>query len=205
MNVAPDAVAVGLALHSLVGPDVSVACLPISAAHVGRLTTAEAAIVAAAVFKRRAEFATGRAALRQVIGADVEVLRRGNGAPDLPLGRVASLAHDHELAVAVSASERIHRSIGVDIEPERTLSAGEAIIIVRPDDQVDDALTAFVAKEAVYKAWSSSGGDLLDHHDVRVSVVDGRIRATIRGATTIDGRVTRSAGRLLAFAFIPAT
>lgn len=43
-----------------------------------------------------------------------------------------------------------------------------ADIVVRADDRVVGPLVAFVLKEAAYKAWSTLGGRMLEHHEVRL-------------------------------------
>lgn len=176
----------------------------IDPATIERLTAGELAVVARAVPARRAEFATGRAVLRSVLGRDVEILRRPNGAPDLPADRAGSLAHDRGVVVAVVAPVAEVAAIGIDVEPDGPLESGVAELVVRPDDVVPDPLTAFVAKEATYKAWSWLGGGMLEHHDVRVEVHGVRFTADVRGEATIGGRVDRGAGRVVAVAVSPA-
>jgi 4'-phosphopantetheinyl transferase EntD len=41
-------------------------------------------------------------------------------------------------------------------------------MICRPEERHLDAHLVFVLKEAAYKAWSSLGGRMLDHHEVSV-------------------------------------
>ncbi len=178
---------------------------PIDEAHMTSLTAAEAATVDRAVPRRQAEFATGRCLLRTLIGGDVEILRAPSGAPVLPAGSVGSLAHDHELVIAAVAPSDAVQAIGIDVEPVQELEARVAELVVRSDDIVPDALTAFVAKEAAYKAWSVLGGEMLEHHDVKVVVEGGRYRADLRGALVVDGALGRAAGRVVAIVVIPAT
>lgn len=195
----------GDVLRSLASERCSGGWRPIDVGDVATLTIAEAAIVGRAVLRRRAEFASGRALLRGLIGADIELLRASNGAPVLPAGFVGSLAHDREIVIGVVAPAATVRAVGIDVEPVQELDPGVAELVVRPDDVVPDPLTAFVAKEAAYKAWSCLGGEMLEHHDVRVVVDDDLYRAELRGEMVVRGELGRAAGRLLAAVIIPAT
>lgn len=154
------------ALDRLSPAGVSVDCWHISAQHAANLRPTELLDVESAVETRRAEFATGRALLRDLCDLDVAIPIGANGAPKLPPGVVGSLAHDRNVVVAAVARRPDIVAIGIDIEPPNQLDADEAAIIVGPNDIVADALTAFVQKEAVYKAWSSLGGRMLEHHEV---------------------------------------
>jgi len=192
-------------LDALAAERVRIGWRPIDGQYVPTLTAAEASIVARAVPRRQAEFATGRSLLRALIGGDVEILRATSGAPVLPTEFVGSIAHDRDLAIAALASSGALRAIGIDVEPIQELEARVAEFVVRPDDIVPDALTAFVAKEAAYKAWSVLGGEMLEHHDVNVIVKGERFRADLRGAMVVRGDLGRAAGRVVAIVVIPAT
>lgn len=192
-------------LGDLAADRVATGWLAIDTGHVPTLTAAETEIVTRAVPGRRAEFATGRALLRSLIGEDVEVLRSANGAPVLPDGVTGSLAHDRELAVAAVGSSSAIRAVGIDVEPIHRLSDPVAELVVRSDDVVPDAITAFVAKEAAYKTWSILGGGILEHHDVNVIVEGGCYSADLAGAMTVRGSIGRAADRVVALAIIPAT
>jgi 4'-phosphopantetheinyl transferase EntD len=61
-----------------------------------------------------------------------------------------------------------HRALGVDIEPVTVFDEASAEIIRRPEERHLDAHLVFVLKEAAYKAWSSLGGRMLEHHEVSV-------------------------------------
>ncbi len=192
-------------LAALAGDGVRIAWRHIDARDISALTAPEAALVARAVPRRRAEFATGRLLLRTLLDDDVEILRAPSGAPLLPSGVVGSLAHDRELAIAALAPSSTVRSIGIDVEPVQDLEARVAELVVRTDDVVPDPVTAFVAKEAAYKAWSVLGGELLEHHDVNVIVEGDRYRADLRDALLVRGDLGRAAGRVVAIVVIPAT
>lgn len=195
------------ALHALlvavVPSFVRVGWRPIDLADEELLWPAEAALVSNAVPKRRAEFATGRALLRSLLGIGDEILRAANGSPLVPESHVVSLAHDDAVVVAAVAEATQCAAIGIDVEPERTLDAGVEQLVVRPDDDVPDVLTAFVAKESTYKAWSMMGGRMLEHHDVRLQVATGRFEALIGRDQTLSGRVASGAGRVVGAVVVP--
>ena len=128
----------------------------------------ELAAIASAAPRRRREFATGRALLRELLGWDVAIPARGDRRPAVPDGWVASLAHDVHTVVAALAPASLAVALGIDIEPIAVLDPDVAQLVVRPDDRVADPLVGFVLKEAAYKAWSTTGGRMLEHHDVRL-------------------------------------
>ena len=192
-------------LRRLAADRVDIGWLPVDIAHAATLTTAEAEFVERAVSVRRAEFSTGRALLRGLVGRDVEILRSERGAPVLPDGVVGSLAHDRGLAVAALGRASEIRAVGVDVEPLRELDPPVAEMVVRPDDVVPDAITAFVAKEAAYKAWSVLGGEMLEHHDVRVVADAAGYTAELDGTMTVRGEIGRAADRVVALVVMPAT
>lgn len=194
-----------LMLRRLADGRVEIGWLPVDIEHVGTITSAESTIVGRAVPVRRAEFSTGRMLLRRLIGRDVEILRSENGAPALPDDVVGSLAHDRGLAVAAVGTAHAVRAVGVDVEPIQELDPAVAEMVVRLDDVVPDPITAFVAKEAAYKAWSVLGGEMLDHHDVRVVADGGGYTAELDGTMTVRGEIGRAAGRVVALVVIPAT
>lgn len=143
-----------------------------------------------AVSKRRSEFASGRALLRQLVDRDLAIPVGANGAPILPDGFAGSLAHDESFAVAAVSCDRRLAAIGVDVEPVGEVDTGFSELVLRFDDDTSDPLLAFVLKEAVYKAWSRPGRPLLEHHDVRLAFVGSkRFTATIEPAGELfEGR-----------------
>ena len=54
-----------------------------------------------------------------------------------------------------------------------------ARIILREDEVGLDPHLAFNLKEATYKAWSTLGGPLIDHHDVRIAAETETFRAHV--------------------------
>lgn len=190
-------------LAKLVGDRGRFAWQPIDDGLITKLTTAESLAVARSVPKRRAEFATGRALLRRLLDSDAEILRTATGAPDLPGDMVGSLTHDDGIALAVVAPSQSMRAVGVDVEIAHELPDGVVDIVVRHDDITPDPISAFVAKEAAYKAWSVLGGEMLEHHDVQIVIDGDSYRAELRGELSVDGRLGRAAGRVVACVFIP--
>jgi len=181
-------------LRSLAPAWVRTGARAIDARDLDGLWPGEHAAIAGAVSRRQAEFATGRALLRHLIGDNVEIRVGRDRRPRFPVGVTGTLAHDHEVAVAATATRSSCRALGVDVEPATVFTPEDAQLILRPDERHLDAHLVFVLKEAVYKAWSSLGGGMLDHHEVAVDVDDSG-----RDFTAIVGSIpTRFAGRYLA-------
>lgn len=164
----------------------------------------EADAVARAVPKRRREFATGRVLLRQLLGSDVAIDVLADRRPALPIGTVGSLAHTDTIAVAAVTDAETASALGIDVEPATHLDAAMARIILRADEHGTDAHLAFTVKEAVYKAWSSLGGRMLDHHDVRTVIhPDGAFVARADGTADFSGRWSRAAEHWIALVVVP--
>jgi enterobactin synthetase component D len=189
------AISIAQSLRALAPTGVRTACRAIDPIDWFALHEAERRLVARAVAKRRHEFATGRAVLHDVLGTDEPILADARRAPVWPFGYCGSLAHDDRYAVAAVSSDPAVRAVGIDIEPATTLTAELARVILRADEGETDAHLAFAAKEAVYKAWSSLGGGMLEHHDVRLWLRDGHVAATVDGSTqTFHGRYATASG-----------
>jgi 4'-phosphopantetheinyl transferase EntD len=198
---AADAVAaIDTALRALAPAHVQVGARAIDAADEARLHPDEAAIVAGAVAKRRREFASGRALLRSLLGSDGPVTVLATRAPAVPAGVVASLAHDDELAVAAVSTDARVVALGVDVEPEGAVDGEVADVVLRPEERDLDPTWVFVVKEAVYKAWSTTGGRILGHDDVRVTPgADGAFTAMVLDAhREFTGSSARVGGRVVA-------
>lgn len=215
------------ALRQMGGDRVVTGVGAVDVRHLDRITDEEAALVTGAAPRRRVEFASGRVLLHDLAGEPAPILRSASGRPLLPSGRACSLAHDADVVVAAVAGPTVE-AVGIDIEPEFELDRDEIDVVVRPDEDRRRATDLFVMKEAVYKAWSATGGELIGHHDVRVDIHDHRFRATItafpdrtvrarslgrpgsatapdpmgtrrlRGLTAFDGTYRRTDGRCLA-------
>ena len=191
-------------VSSLVTPPLVGGVRRIDPSDIRDLTEAEAELVGHAVASRQAEFASGRVLLRSLLGRHVEVLSRSNGAPLLPDGMVGSLAHDHRFVVALMGPATTVRSVGIDIEPLQALDDQVARLVVRSDDDVPDPLTAFIAKEAAYKAWSWLCGVMVEHHDVRVVADETRFVAIVRDELIVAGHIGRTDQHLVSVVVIPA-
>jgi 4'-phosphopantetheinyl transferase EntD len=163
----------------------------------------ERAHVAHAVDKRQREYASGRALLRSLIGRPVSIPSQPDRTASFPAGVRGSLAHDNELVVAAISDDPSVIAVGIDVEPLTTLSDEIARQILRSDEADLDALQAFTLKEAAYKAWSVLGGQMLDHHDVRLTVDDLRFTAEVVGTgVMLHGRWAIAASRVLALVVV---
>jgi 4'-phosphopantetheinyl transferase EntD len=117
---------------------------------------------------RRATWIGGRAALRAALEqlgiAAGPVLATPRGAPALPAGVVASISHKRTIAVALAARVTTgDETLGIDIELDRaprqdisrrvlTPAEREALAALDPALRARAVLSAFSAKEAIYKA-----------------------------------------------------
>ncbi|MEO5899478.1 MAG: 4-phosphopantetheinyl transferase [Ilumatobacteraceae bacterium] len=201
-----EAGALHAALRRIAPPAVIVGVRRIHARDLDGMLPDEAAAVAAAVPKRRREFASGRALLRELIGDDGAIRALASRAPSLPAGVRGSLAHDDTWAVAVITREPLIAALGVDVEPVGLLAEDVAALILRPEESGLDAHLAFTLKEAAYKAWSGLGGRMLDHHDVVVTLDGHRFEARIvTDDVLVGGTWTTACGRWLAIVAVSAT
>lgn len=194
-------------LRSLAGRWARVGVRAIRAEDEHGLHTDEREIIASAGDQRRAEFATGRALLRSLLGTDDQIGQLANRAPRLPDAWVGSLAHDRSFAIAMIAPAIELRAVGVDLEPVGAVDELTGRQVLRDDDEMPDATAAFVAKEAAYKAWSSLGAPILEHHDVHVRMTDSsEFEATVvaGGLPRLSGRVGRAADRVVAVVTVEA-
>ena len=199
------------ALARMSPPGVLTGARLISALDGDLLGDAERSLVVNAVATRQREFATGRALLRDLIGTSESIMIGPSGAPVWPQGVTGSLAHDRSVAVAAVGRLSTIAAIGIDVEPIDELPADMARVILRHDEQDIDAHLAFTLKEAAYKAWSSLGGRMLEHHDVRLHLaghepddsVGRRFAATIvTDGRTLEGRWTSVDGWLIAIVVV---
>jgi len=204
------------ALRALARGRVTVGARAIDEHDVGALFPEELAHVARAVPKRRNEFATGRVLLRSLLGHHVAIGVAEDRSPLLPPGVVGSLAHDSTYAVGAIATDPAIRAVGIDIEPDGPLGDDIARAVLLPEERHLDAHLVFTLKEAAYKAWSALGGEILDHHDVRVTLgtadrsssgpahVPAEFHAEVlRTGLRLDGSVVGATGRHLALVVVP--
>jgi len=185
-----------------------VSALAIDPIHTASLRAEELALVATARDQRRAEFATGRALLRQLLETAAPVGRAANGAPLWPEGVVGSLAHDRAHAVAAIGPADRYRAIGIDIEPygEAHGEADDELreSVLRADDPDIDPIAAFVMKEAAYKAWSNLGGDIIGPLEIRLRINGDNFAAEMpTPRMTVHGTLSDTGSAWLAIATIP--
>jgi 4'-phosphopantetheinyl transferase EntD len=163
----------------------------------------ERELIKHAVPKRQHEFATGRALLRQLLGASTPVMADDRRAPRWPAGFRGSLAHDDRCAVAAITQDLLIRAVGIDVEPTVRLADDMAALILRPEEQPLDAHLVFCLKEAAYKAWSAMGGRFLDHQEVLVSVRGSRFDAlVVDDDVVLEGRFTVVGDRTVALVVV---
>lgn len=156
------------------------------------LVANERLAVASAIGRRQQEFAAGRMAARAAmlrLGRKPEpVPMKSDRSPNWPSGLVGSISHSQTTCVAVVALDCSWQSVGVDVEPDLSLSADLWDSILTPEEmrrvrQIPNefqgrwAMRVFCAKEAYYKWVYSRVRTVLDFHDV---VID--IDATMEGS-----------------------
>lgn len=192
------------ALAALAAPGVVTGARLIVAVDLDGLHDVERAKVANAVLRRQHEFASGRALLRELLGTDDTIPVGPSRAPHLPHGVTGSLAHDREVVVAAVTRDPAITAIGIDVEPAEPLSSDMARVILRVDEAGLDAHLAFTLKEAAYKAWSTGGGRMLDHHDVRLHLKGDCFTATVLpDGRELRGRFATVADRHVALVLVP--
>lgn len=191
------------ALAEMAGPGVVTGVRLITPEDMDTLLAEERDAVAKAVPRRQREFASGRALLHELLGTTDAVLVGPTRAPLLPPNVVGSLAHDRTVVVAAVSRDPEVAAVGIDIEPAEPLGGDVSRVILRDDEVGLDAHLAFTLKEAAYKAWSTSGGRLLDHHEVRLAIHGSRFSATvIPGGRRFHGRFATVAGRHVALVIV---
>lgn len=192
------------ALRRVAPSSVHVGARMIRSEDLQQLTQEEWTYVRRAVPRRQYEFASGRALLRELLAEPVSMPASATRAPVLPPGVRASLAHDHVVAVAAMTTDETIVALGVDVEPATPLSPDVARLVLRADEPDLDPHRAFTMKEAAYKAWSTLGGRLLDHHDVRLQIDGEEFRAeVIDDGAGFEGRSVLAADRWLTLVVVP--
>jgi 4'-phosphopantetheinyl transferase EntD len=209
----------GDALRLLARGRVTVGARAVDEGDIDALFPEELAHIARAVPKRRREFASGRVLLRSLLGErgrDVAIGVAADRSPLLPPGIAGSLAHDSAFAVAAVSADPLVRAIGIDVEPVGPVGDDIARAVLRPEEADLDAHLVFTLKEAAYKAWSRLGGDMLDHHDVSVTIdapagsielasgAVGYRAEVLRTGTRLAGAFARAGGRHLALVVVAA-
>ncbi|MFI5491563.1 4'-phosphopantetheinyl transferase [Actinoplanes sp. NPDC051859] len=146
------------------------------------LHSAEAALVAAAVPKRRNEFAAARhcarIALAELGVPAGPILRGERGAPIWPAGIVGSLTHCAGYRAAAVARDTDVAGIGIDAEVHGPLPSGVLDLVSLPPER--DHLAdlppeiwwerlLFSAKESVYKVWFPRTGEWLGFEEAALT------------------------------------
>ena len=168
------------------------------------LFEAEAAVVAAALAKRRREFALGRMHARRALGRlgceGAAIGVREDRAPIWPAGVVGSITHTRGLVAATTAWEREIAGLGLDVEsrerPMREtldrfiLTAGERAALADALPQhFDPVRLVFSAKEAVHKCIAPMSGVTLGFHEVELDFDAANGRFTVRLVSNADPRL----------------
>ena len=136
------------------------------------------------------------------------IMKSAAGMPIWPPDIVGSIAHDSEIAMAAVAKERDFSSLGIDVEPARTLDPDllKMVATARELERIDDdpyrGRLLFSVKEAVYKAAYPLDRVFLDHHDVEVDLPRGT--AVVRNGRVVSFRYCLSS-HIAVLAFVPAS
>ncbi|WP_305782324.1 4'-phosphopantetheinyl transferase family protein [Symbioplanes lichenis] len=149
------------------------------------LLPGEAELVANAVPKRQAEFATvrhcARTALAELGVAPVPILRGERGAPIWPAGIVGSMTHCAGYRAAAVARSADLAGVGIDAEPAGPLPEGVLDLVSLPAERAHLAELAavrpdvwwerllFSAKESVYKVWFPRTGAWLGFEEAALT------------------------------------
>jgi 4'-phosphopantetheinyl transferase EntD len=167
----------------------------------------EEAVIANAVDKRRAEFATARACARAALTRlglpPAPILPGLRGAPQWPSGVVGSITHCAGYRASAVARDGDVVTIGLDAEPHEVLPSGvleaiasrgeqarlAALAAARPDVHWDRIL--FCAKESVYKAWFPLTRQWLGFGDASVDI--DPVNRTFTARLLVDGPVVNGA------------
>lgn len=180
------------ALVGLFDPPVVVLGAAVTQQAVPALRPAEAALVASARDKRRAEFATARAlahlALARLGTSSDAILNDPERAPIWPPRIRGSITHcDTRAFVAVCRAE--HGSVGIDVEHRMELKETLWDSVFLPAELEDlarlperergrMALVLFSAKEALYKAQYPLSRTYMGFRALRVEAEGGALRCT---------------------------
>lgn len=137
--------------------------------------------IAKAVDKRRAEFGTARVVARRALARlgipPQPLVPQPDRAPRWPAGVIGSITHTAGYCAVVVTSERHARSVGLDVEQDKTLAPGLIDMICTPSERASlgtraerDAIVFFSAKEAFYKCQYPLTKTFLDFRDVELTV-----------------------------------
>lgn len=146
----------------------------------------ETAIVAGAVPKRRAEFATARDCARRALGRlghpHMPILSGASREPLWPQGAVGSLTHCEGYRAAAVARASDIATLGIDAETNEPLPDGVAGLVTVGDEpralvqlaashpRIAWDRVLFSAKESIYKAWFPLTGSWLDFTECELTI-----------------------------------
>lgn len=186
----------------------------------------ERALIANAVSKRRAEFCAGRHCARHALGkignATNPILADTNGCPIWPHGRVGSISHTHDYAIAAVARTTDICAIGIDIECWRASSTSWGAIkkmCSSPEQDWIETLAEqcrkkaahllFSARESIYKCIYSATGIKVaaDHVVVHISPDENSFSTTVMLAHSycfLEGRFGFNDNYVFSAVWIPA-
>jgi len=190
------------------------------------LTEGEATLMAKAVDKRRREYTAGRVLARRAAAqlglGSIEVLPRGDRAPQWPTGVVGSITHTRGHVAVALARAAAFRGVGLDVEQAEPLKHRLWDMICTDDDRAmlarysepersRLAKIVFSAKEAAYKAQFAITEQFLGFSamHIELDVPSERFVATFRQEAgqafrpgdTLSGRFVRTE-RLVATAVV---
>jgi 4'-phosphopantetheinyl transferase EntD len=184
---------------------------PIDPSTVALLHPAEAALVATAMPKRQAEFATGRALAHRALArfgiASEAIVAGDRRAPVWPAGIRGSITHCNTRAL-VATCRAEDGSVGIDVEHRDALKRDlwESVFLSeeRADlDRIDEAergrmaLVLFSAKESLYKAQFPISRTYMGFRALRVEADAGRLVCTFQQDVPPFARGTIARGRYL--------
>ncbi len=181
----------------------------------------EAAYLADAGPRRRAEFITSRACARTALDrlgvAAAPLVPGSERRPTWPAGVVGSLTHCAGYRAAACASTTTTAALGIDAEPHRPLPNGvseivacdtEPALVARLAGEQPDihwGTVLFSAKEAVYKALNPLTGRWLEFSDLRLHLDPaGSFIAHVRDGGCVTGRFAVARGLVATAVEIPA-
>jgi 4'-phosphopantetheinyl transferase EntD len=171
----------------------------------------ERAFIQKAVPKRRAEFGTARLCARRALArlgiAPCALLPEEDRAPRWPSGVAGSISHTQGCCAVVVARSAHQRSLGLDVEQDKTLAPELRAMIctarerrVLGSREAQDAMLYFAAKEAFYKCQYPLTRLFLDFLDVELEVDFTRGTFQARVLKAIDAKpawIDRLPGRFI--------
>jgi 4'-phosphopantetheinyl transferase EntD len=178
------------------------------------LFACEAAYIRNAIPSRQAEFAAGRACVRQALrdlGAPrYAIPADSQRAPVWPTGIVGSISHCPSRCAAVVGHRPFRNAIGLDVETRDPLKDELRPVVTTPAERAalarlrgrfpcDPYKLLFVAKEALFKLTFPMTRRFLEFHDAIIRLnLDGTFEAEIDAAMRFAGRYGVTDGLIIA-------